>query len=379
MIKSFRSIVAVVAVLLVAVAIAGCGGTTTTTAPAGTETTGAATETTTAPGTGEKLVFAECSPVASNQHQMAFAYGRAQMAKNLGVEFFATDANLSSAKQVADIDSFILRKVNGIMTATLDPGAATQAYKKAQDAGIPVLISESVGDFVTTAWLPAFMNTREAETDFAQLVASIYPGGNILVVGGEAVPYIMFVAKAMEEEAAKAGLKVLQRQDNLSDQASGAQVIVQDMLTKFKDVQAIYCFNDRSALGAAAAVKAAGLEVYNMADPKEGAVLICGMNATQEALEAIKGGVITCTYGANSETVGAAMLEQLYLLATGKLKAEEVPPIVVTPWFRWDGINVDEAVDPLKREIKNGGYYDEFIKSNEPSKADEFIEFCKTL
>jgi ribose transport system substrate-binding protein len=389
--RAQRWYLAVVVVLLVVgmVCVAGCGSTSTT-AAATTQSTGAATTQTTAAPTdtsattgttsapAQKLTFAECSPVASNQHQMAFTYGRKQMCDLLGADFITTDANLSTTKMVSDVESFILRKVNGITSSIFDPGAATEVFKKAQDAGIPVLTSEAICDYVTTAWFPGFMCTRGAEKDAAEFISSIYPNGKILVVGGEPVPYILFVSKCMEEEAKSHNLTVLQRQDNLTDQASGAQQIVQDMLTKYKDVQAIWCFNDRSALGAAAAVTAAGLKIYNAAKPEPGAIIVTGMNGTQEALDAVRQGALTATYGGNSETIGAATIEELYGLATGQYKQDSVPKVIVTPFYRWDGVSVVNATNPLETKIVKG-YYEAFVKGNDPSLGDEFLEFSKSL
>ena len=126
-------VLGIVALLVVGVALVGCGGgdeTTTTAAPTVTTATGA--DTTTAPSsdttaaaggtnvTGTKYTFAESNPVASNQHQMAFSYGKKEMCKLLGADFVTADANITPAKQVADIETFIQQKVDGI--SSLDPG-----------------------------------------------------------------------------------------------------------------------------------------------------------------------------------------------------------------------------------------------------------------
>ena len=93
----------------------------------------------------------------------------------------------------------------------------------------------------------------------------------------------------MMEAAAAAGLEILERQDNMQDDAAGSQKIVESLLAKYPDVQAVWCFNDRSALGASAALRAAGYKIYNEASPEDGAVMVTGMNGTQEAIEAVHG------------------------------------------------------------------------------------------
>ena len=53
---------------------------------------------------------------------------------------------------------------------------------------------------------------------------------------------------------------VVGKQNNVKDTAATAQPIVQDLLTKNPDVNAIWCYNDPSCLGAGAVVRAAGQE-----------------------------------------------------------------------------------------------------------------------
>lgn len=377
--KALSAAIAIVALVgLLATVLTGCGGTATTTA-ATTATTAPATTATTA---AQKLVFAESNPVASNQHQMAFEHGKREMCKIVGADFITADANITPAKQVADIETFIQQKVNGITSWTLDQGAATAVYKKAQDAGIPVVTENSPGDYVTATFVQEQNTSPLAQEDAAKWFASVYPGGKIFIVGGEPVPYILYVTANMEKAAKAAGLEVLARQDNMTDQASGAQQIVQELLTKYPDVQAVWCFNDRSALGASAALRAAGKKIYNAANPEAGAVFVTGMNGTQEALEAVKAGVLSATYAGQSEKVGAAEIELLYRIATGKIAKDKVPPVIICPFKRWDGTNVDQAPIPTQATFTEG-VLDEFLTYTASQDAanylNDFLEFLKNL
>ena len=376
---------------LIAFAAVGCGSSTTTTnAPATTATTAAATTTTAAATTttaaaggtkvtGTKYKFAESNPVASNQHQMAFNYGKQEMCKLLGADFITADANITPAKQVADIETFIQQKVDGISSWTLDQGAATAVYKKAQDAGIPIVTENSPGDYVTTVFVQEQNVTHKAQKDAAAWFSKVYPGGKILIIGGEPVPYILYVSKNMEIEAKAAGLNILERQDNMQDDAAGSQKIVEALLTKYPDVQAVWCFNDRSALGASAALRAAGKKIYNEAKPEAGAVIVTGMNGTQEAIEAVQAGVISATYSGDSELVGAAEIEMLYRIKTGEIAKDKIPAVVVCPYHRIDGSNVATAVLPLQDKIQLN-ILDKFLNySTDPATIDDFNAFVKAL
>lgn len=383
-------VLGIVALLVVGAALVGCGGATTTTvAPTattanGTDTTAVpSSDTTVVPGgtnvTGEKYTFAEDNPVASNQHQMAFSYGKKEMCKLLGADFITADANITPAKQVADIETFIQQKVDGISAWTLDQGAATAVYKKAQDAGINVVTENSPGDFVTTVFVQEQNVTHKAQKDAAEWFNSVYPGGKVLIIGGEPVPYILYVSKNMEIEAKAVGLDILERQDNMQDDAAGSQKIVESLLTKYPDVQAVWCFNDRSALGASAALRAAGKKIYNAASPEQGAVMVTGMNGTQEAIEAIQAGVISATYSGDSELVGAAEIEELYRIKTGQLSGDQIPGVIVCPYHRIDGTNVSQSVMPLQNPIQLN-ILDKFLNySTDPSTIDDFNKFVGAL
>ena len=385
-------VVGIAIVLWAGLTIAGCGSSTTTTTAASTGTTASATTDTTAATTGTtaaaqggttvtgtKYTFAESNPVASNQHQMAFSYGKSEMSKLVGATFITADANITPAKQVADIETFIQQKVDGISSWTLDQGAATAVYKKAQDAGIPVVTENSPGSYVTTVFAQEQNVTPKAQEDAAAWFSKVYPGGKILVIGGEPVPYILYVSHNMEVAAKAAGLTVLERQDNMQDDAAGSQKIVESLLTKYPDVQAIWCFNDRSALGASAALRAAGKKIYNEASPEAGAVIVTGMNGTQEAIDGVKAGVISATYSGDSELVGAAEIEMLYRIKTGEIAKDKIPTVVVCPYHRIDGSNVGQAVYPLQDKIQLN-VLDKFLNySTDPAAINDFLAFVKTL
>lgn len=387
--KTLGVMIGIVALIgLLSLALVGCGETTTTTAspettvPASPETTTGAADEDNDATEGKKLVFAESNPIASNQHQMAFEHGKREMCKILGVDFVTADANITPAKQVADIETFIQQEVDGICSWTLDQGAATAIYKKAQDAGIPVVTENSPGDYVTATFVQEQNTSPLAQIDAAEWFSSVYPEGKIFIVGGEPVPYILYVADSMEKAAKAAGLEVLAHQNNMSDQAAGAQQIVQELLTKHPDVQAVWCFNDRSALGASAALRAVGKKIYNEASPEPDAVFVTGMNGTQEALEAVKAGIISATWAGQSEKVGAAEIELLYRIATDEIAKDKVPPVIICPYKRWDGTNIDEAPIPTQATFQIG-VLDEFLTYTASQDAEnylnDFFEFLKNL
>ena len=82
-----------------------------------------------------------------------------------------------------------------------------------------------------------------------------------------------------------------------------AQPIAQSMLTKYPDAQAIWAYNDPSALGAGAVVRSSGDKVW---DGSQKGIIIEGANGSDEAAAGIKSGVITATRSSDGAGGGKA-------------------------------------------------------------------------
>ena len=210
---------------------------------------------------GATIRLGESSPVASNPNQQAITYGEDQAAKQYGMTVKTLDANLSPDKQVSDIDTFINLKVAGIITWTLDAGAAGAAYKRALAAGIPIVDYGSTQNVTSSVFDARGYGCGQGKTA-ADYIAKRVPGGKVIAIGGPPVPAITNYTKCFVKAAKADGLKVVGLQYNTKDTAATAQPIVQDLLTKNPDVNAIWCYNDPSCLGAGAVVKAAGKKAW---------------------------------------------------------------------------------------------------------------------
>ncbi len=377
-----------IALIAVTSALVGCGGTTTTTAapPADTGTTAGPTTTagaepTTSEATGQNgFQFGYSSPVASNQYIIAINKGQNVAADALGDKVQQNDANLSPDKQVADIDSFVTMKVKGIISWTLDEGAATAAYARAQAAGIPVVSENSPGQSVNTWTVTEDKMTRNSQIDAAKYIAERIPGAKFLVIGSQTTNYIRYTSQNMIDEGKKAGLTFLERQDNLIDVASGAQQVVQDLLTKYPDTQAIWCYNDPSALGASAAVRAAGKKVWNEGGDKSG-VIIIGMNGAPDAIDAIKNGYQTATYDTTPNQWGQVEVELLDRVASGKMAVADMPKVLMFKSTRIDATNLDKWVDPNNASY-DAGLLDKMLNdpsATDPAVLDDYFAYVKTL
>jgi len=292
------------------------------------------------------LKLGESSPVLSNPNQQAIAHGEDLAAKLEGWSVKHLDANLSPSKQVSDVDTFINLNVKGIITWTLDPGTVASVYKKALTKNIPIIDFGSTANVTSTVYDERGYGCSMGDKA-AKYISSRIPKAKVLVVGGPPVPSITNYTNCFVKAAKAQGLVVQEVQKNVNDTAATAQPIVQSMLTKYPDTQAIWCYNDPSALGAGAVVKSSGKTVWSGSGK---GIIVEGANGSNDAAAGIKQGVITATWDPQADQMGLLSVELLAM----KLKGQAAPKLVVVPMKVWDAANISGYVDPLKRTVKLG-------------------------
>jgi ribose transport system substrate-binding protein len=300
------------------------------------------------PDGSEKIVYSD--PTGAQVGQQQIYQGMQLGAKEIGWTASQDDAALSPTKQVSDIQTMINQKQNGIASWTLDPGAIAGAYTAAGKAGIPVIGVNSTGTGVKTSILYSYelcgSNSPLAQT--AAAIAKVYPHAKTLVIGGPPVPSIEGNVSCFTKWAKKDGLDIEATQDNTNDTQSSAQPIVAALLTKYPSTQAIWSYNDDSALGASAALTAAGKSVYDTAKKNTGGVFDVGANGDADAITAIKQGRETETWDNNNVATGIAIVKALQAYI-GPQKVKSPPKQIVVNSLMYDASNINGYKAPADR------------------------------
>ena len=296
------------------------------------------------------IVIGSAHPILAGQpDQQALLLGQQKVAKVLGWKVSALDAQLSSDKQIADIDTFITKKVQGITTFSLDPKAAEPAFKRAKQAGIPVVGFNSAAPSVTTVIKQNIFWTCKPGEDAANFIASQKPHAKVLVMGGAPVPVLDFVAKCFIAAAKKQGLTVLQRQDNVKDSTATAQPIAVDMLTKNPSVEAWWSMNDTTAAGITAALVSGGKSVQTKT--KKGVILVAGCCGSQLGADAIKAGRLSAVYDTGSVEAGATAIQTFALHYVKGRPIASLPKVININAKRYDFNNIGTYVPYSKRDL----------------------------
>lgn len=298
--------------------------------------------------TSKSFTIAFSNPVGSNDLLVVVQKAIEARAQCLGFKVVALDANLSADKQVSDITQFISQKVDGIIVEPLNASAVKPVVEQAQAAGIKVIGSNlTLGKTgTTTADIAPFQaSVDEGYQQSAQETAQYLSGqlgghGNVLGIGiGFPVPVIQYEVSALHTAAIAYGLNWLGEVDNPSDNEAGAEPIVEQALLKYPNINAIMAYNEPSALGAAAALKAQGRT----------GVLITAANGTPAGVDAVKTGQIAATWDLLPWKLGVDFVNVLTQLMEGHTApvTTTVPSQKLTMNNLSSQVNWDSAVSQI--------------------------------
>jgi len=276
------------------------------------------------------------------------------LGKHLGFKVIPLDAQLNVQKQVSDVNQFIAQKVNAIIVFPLAPNTLDPALARAQKAGIKV-----VGWDALQTPPAAGANIAPYDTNMDQglsfggaqklvnLVGSMLHGqGNVLGVGiGAPVPSIAFQVKQYQALLAKSDpkMKWLATVQNPTDNIAGGEKVVADATTRFHgQINAVMSYNDASGLGAAIALRSAGVK-----NP-----VIVGEGGTPDAVAGVKGGKLTATIDIVPWRQGMI----LATLANKLMRGQSVPKWVENPVDLYTKANIAKYVnwDAAVKKINSG-------------------------
>jgi len=203
-------------------------------------------------------------------------------------------------RQVAIVDQMIAQKVDAIVIAPADSKALIPICKKALDAGIVVVNIDNKFDedaLRQRGLRIPFVgpdNRKGARMAGEYLAKFLKPGDKVAIVEG--IPNaINGVMRKLGFEAAmnSAGVEVVASQSAYWEMDK-AEKVVAGMLTQHPDLKAILCANDSMALGALAALKAAG---------KLGKVLVVGYDNISAIQKQILAGNVLCTVDQHADQI----------------------------------------------------------------------------
>jgi ribose transport system substrate-binding protein len=284
-----------------------------------------------------KVGFAQTE--SNNPWRLAQTKSMQDEAAKRGYELVYTDAAGSAAKQVSDVESMIAQKVDAIFLAPREEKPLAAAVKKAKAAGIPVILLDRNVD----------QSLAAAGSDYVTFIGSDFieegkraadwliktTGGNAKIIELEGTtgssPANDRKKGFMDAIQGQAGMQVLASQSGDFARDKGRQVMEQ-LLTAHPDVTAVYAHNDEMAIGAIAALEAAG-----KAPGKD--VIVVSIDGSRDALQQIIDGKLGATVECNPR-FGPSAFDTLEKYASG----EQIPAKIINPDKFYDATNAKDEI-----------------------------------
>jgi ribose transport system substrate-binding protein len=208
--------------------------------------------------------------------------GLRDAAQKHGYTLLITSGDFDLAKQQAEIDNFIVQRVDAIIACPVDSRGIGPAIARAQAAGIPVFTSDirALGAHVVSH---VASNSYEGGRLAAEFMAkTLHDTGTVAVIGQPEVQSGADRALGFSETLAKSHPHVqlvsVLNGGGVRDRALKA---ADDLLQAHPSLDGIFAINDESALGALSSATSHGKTGVNFT--------IVGYDATSEAVRAIKG------------------------------------------------------------------------------------------
>ena len=318
-----KKIISALLVLAMALSLAACGSSTptaTTAAPAATEAAteaaAAATEAAAAPAGDVKTYKVGVAIYQYNDNFMTLYrqeienYFKTLETDTVKYEVTMVDGKNDMGEQTNQIDTFITQKMDVIICNLVQTSSAEVIIDKVVAAGIPLVLinREPLGDAGDESYPGIIDNptvcyvgadARQSGTYQGEIVLALDNKGDIN--GDGVVSYVMVVGDPENPDAqyrteysikalTDAGVQVKELVKNVGnwDQTKG-QEIVAAALTQYGDeIEVVFCNNDGMALGAAAAIEAAGRKVGED-------IYLLGVDALDECQEMVQKGTMTGT------------------------------------------------------------------------------------
>jgi ribose transport system substrate-binding protein len=236
-------------------------------------------------------------------------------------------AEFNAAKQANQVEDFIAKKVDAIVISPCDSRAIGSAIAEANKANIPVFTAD-IANLSSEGQVVSHIASDNVAGGMAagKLLAKALNGeGNVAIINHPTVTSVMDRVKGLKLVLGTSKIKIV-ADVSADGQRDKAMKVAEDILQTHPDLNGIFGINDDSALGALAAVTAAG---------KKGKIVIVGYDANPEAKKAIAEGGIYGDAIQRPDEIGILTVEAIAAYFAGKPAPKSIP-VSVGSWTKAD-------------------------------------------
>lgn len=254
-----------------------------------------------------------------------------------GYELVLTDAQGQTSKQVSDLEDLIARRVSAIFLAPREFEGLEATLQKAKAAKIPVFLIDreaagKVGEDYVTFIGSNFIEEGQKVGDW--VVKNTNGKAGVIILEGTAGASVARDRNQGFMDAIKSSpdVKVIASQPANFTRAEGQKVMENLIQAHGKNITVVYTHNDEMALGAIAALKAAGM------NPGKD-VKVVSVDGQKSALEMIQAGDMNVTVECNPRFGPIAFDTYEKHLSGG-----QIPPKIINTDRFFDASNAGQFV-----------------------------------
>lgn len=267
-----------------------------------------------AEASGEDLVFGYVTPGPDTWYRRnvdGFVYA----AEMMGIETVVLNSEYDTGQELSNIQSLVTQGVDGMAIFSFNPQGAILAAEQAQDAGIPLVTIDNVGQVFDPEYSDLDV---AAAVDFdwhamgvmyADYIAENYPGADVAIIAGllEHRP-VQIINSAMEERMEELGQNeiVVIREGEYNP--SVAVDKVQDLIQSGEEFDIIWVMNEDMAAAVVRYLEGDGLlDDYT----------VIAQNGSPAGIELVREGKIDYTLSSSPGWEGMVAALALYDYVTG--------------------------------------------------------------
>jgi ribose transport system substrate-binding protein len=305
-----RARVAVLVGLVLALAAGACAPATPA-APSATATPAAAQP--------KEIVLGLSLSTLNNPFFVTLKEGAERAAAQYGVKLIVVDAQDDPAKEAANIEDLIQKKVSALLINPTDTKAVVPSIQKANQAGIPVFTVDRAAEGGEIVSHIASDNVAGGQMAAEFLCKALNGKGKVVELEG--IPGTSAArdrGKGFNDYLKEKcpGLEVVARQPADFNRAKGLQVF-ENILQAQPQIDGVFAHNDEMVLGAIQAAEAAGRT----------GIIFVGFDAIDDAVKAVKEGKLAATVAQQPAEMGRLAVE----MAVKYLRGEKVEKFIPVP------------------------------------------------
>lgn len=237
-----------------------------------------------------------------------------------GDELIIMDAGFDAAKQISDIEDMIQQGVDIVCVDPVDSAGIKSSLEACQNAGIPVVAFNSpVDDTDLVNCTVVSDNYMAGELIGEALAEQLGGSGKIAMLTYDVAVVCYDRAEGFVSALSNyPDMEIVVRQE-ITPGTDTALPVMENILQSYPEITGVFCLNDPSALGALAAIEAAG---------KLDSIKVVAVDGSDDGKASIAAGRLLATAAQHPVEIGSETIEACYSLLNGdQVEAEILIPV----------------------------------------------------